>query len=203
MATKRLTKAALIAAHDELDKEIGIEPPIDSELKLVEYEKELHETVMQLELTDVEVKGLSEKTQTVLTTLNEKHDKVEAPKEEEKPVEEETPKVEEKEEVKKEEIPVEEETSKEEVEDDTKTTHHRSSNYPKRIAMYDAIAKTKKGLTLNEWVQTMDDLYVKNGGVSNIAGTLVYVQLTLPALIIFKAILKEGKGKDAIYFVNQ
>lgn len=84
----KLTKDALIKAHDEIDKEVGIEPPIDSELPSVKYEKELFKTIGQLDLEPSEIAALSKDTQQIIKALNEKYGDDEE-EEEEMPEEEE------------------------------------------------------------------------------------------------------------------
>jgi len=69
MALKKLTKTELISAHNEIDKVIGITPPISEELKQEKYEKELYDTLIDLELTKTEIAGFTKVTQSVITKL--------------------------------------------------------------------------------------------------------------------------------------
>lgn len=69
MALKKLTKTELISAHNEIDEVIGITPPISEELKQEKYEKELYDTLIDLELTKTEIAGFSKVTQSVITKL--------------------------------------------------------------------------------------------------------------------------------------
>lgn len=82
MAVKKLTKDVLVKAHDEINEVIGIEPPIDEALKSEKYEKELYKTVVELEISDKEVKGMTKDTQDVLKLLKEKYGEDEEAEEE-------------------------------------------------------------------------------------------------------------------------
>jgi hypothetical protein len=105
---KSLTKKELVSAYKELDKEIGIEPPIEyDELSLEEFEKELYDTVTELvEEGDTFTKA----TQAVFDALNAKYgDETE---------EEETEDDEQEENEEDDEEETEDEDDEEEVEDD-------------------------------------------------------------------------------------
>ena len=73
MAKKSLTKAELIAAHDEINKEIGFDPEVNADLALDEYEKELARSIYDIEMEDDEVEDLSENTQKVVAELAKKY----------------------------------------------------------------------------------------------------------------------------------
>jgi hypothetical protein len=79
---KKVTKTMLIAAHDEIDKTVGIEPPIKEELKQEKYEKELFDTIGELDLAPAEIKGMSKATQEVISFLNDKFGKEDEEEEE-------------------------------------------------------------------------------------------------------------------------
>ena len=155
MATKRLTKVALVAAHDEIDKEIGIEPPIDSELKLVDYQAELKETVVQLELTPEEITGLSAKTQALIAILI-------PAKEDEAPVKKETEPVEVS------NAPEEEEAPVEKVEKEKPVTKEKTPFTAAEYNRVDALCAALKESPNNqdEWARIADDILTKKGGTT-------------------------------------
>ena len=156
MATKRLTKVALVAAHDEIDKEIGIEPPIDSELKLVDYQAELKETVVQLELTPEEITGLSAKTQALIAVLI-------SAKEEEAPVEKETEPVEVSNAPEEEEEEPVEKVEKEKPVKKEKTPF-TAAEYNRVDALCDALKENPNNQ--DEWARIADDILIKKGGTT-------------------------------------
>ena len=68
---KKLTKKDLVVAYKELDKVIGIEPPIEyDELSLEEFEEELYKTYVDLV---EEGDKFSKATQAVFDALTEKY----------------------------------------------------------------------------------------------------------------------------------
>lgn len=83
MATFKLTKKMLIAAHNEIDESVGIEPPIKEDLPQDKYEKELYDTVLDLDLNKTEIGGFEKGTQDVIAALKEKYGKTKAEEEEE------------------------------------------------------------------------------------------------------------------------
>lgn len=99
MGTKKLTKTALIAAHDEIDKVVGIDPPIKEELKQEKYEKELNDTIIDLELSPAEIKGFSKETQAVVAALKEKFGAEQEEEDEDEPEKDEDEEEDEEEEV--------------------------------------------------------------------------------------------------------
>src|SRR3972149_9683828 len=74
----KLTKKNLVAAHNEIDEAISIEPPVNEKLGQDQYEKELYHTCMdkdQLDLSPTEISGFSQETQDVLAALTAKFKK--------------------------------------------------------------------------------------------------------------------------------
>ena len=197
MLKKEMTKRQLISAYKELDKVVGIDPPIEYEdLSMEVFAKELHETADELVEPGDE---FTEQTQGIFNQLKEQIEGgVEEPKEPKEPEEQ----VDEAEEVdKSEEEPKEQYADEKEEEEPkkepakTKKIKHNTS-YPKRVAMFDAITNNKS-ITLDQWANKMNDLYVEKGGADNLHGTKVFIQLTIPVLVMFGAVKQNGKGKDA------
>lgn len=72
MALKKLTKTMLLAAYKEIDESVGVEPPIKESLSQDKYEKELYDTIIDLDLNKTEISGFDKKTQEVISALKEK-----------------------------------------------------------------------------------------------------------------------------------
>lgn len=61
----------LVKVHDEIQKEFGISPPIN--IKTFNYEKELHLSIIDINLTVEEVNTLTPITRSVINSLKEKY----------------------------------------------------------------------------------------------------------------------------------
>lgn len=73
----KLTKKNLIAAHNEIDEAVTMQPPIKESLGQDQYEKELANAIGpdELDLSDTEISGFSDETQEVLAALKAKYSK--------------------------------------------------------------------------------------------------------------------------------
>lgn len=65
------------------------------------------------------------------------------------------------------------------------------NHYTKNMAMYDALANFPDGMTKKQLLDEMEKLYIENGGTPNMKGTKVHAGISIPTLLVFKAIKKE------------
>ncbi len=84
----KLTKAEILAAHDELNKEIGFQPAPGMTGKLAEIEVNLYQSILDIELDGEDRKALTKDTLLVVDALAKKYPKMVATPEEEAPKEE-------------------------------------------------------------------------------------------------------------------
>ncbi len=80
-----------------------------------------------------------------------------------------------------------------------KPVKEKKKRYTRNHAFAEAM---KKGGTLTEISEALDDFYLVNGGRLNIKSAKHYANHLLGGLTVMGFITKEGKGKDAVYTLN-
>ena len=190
-------KKDAVATAKELNKVLGLDPPIDVKEDL----KTLKELILYAaDLIEPEDK-ISKKTLKVIEDLREESTPTKLEEEEE--VEEE------EEEVEEEEVE-EEEVEEEEVEEvqkgkkknaaknpakNTKSTPPTTGAKITRIAAAALVVKKRKDMSIQEWIKRTDEIYVKEGGKSNIKESKYAVNVTIKVLEAYGII---HAGENAI-----
>jgi outer membrane biosynthesis protein TonB len=168
MAKNDLTMKRLIAAYVELDKKVGVDPPVEyDEMEQEDFEQELFDIISDPEMV-TEEDEFSKATEATFDLLREKYG---SPEDDEEDEEEEEPAPAKG----KKAPPVEEEDDDEEEEEEPAPKKGKKApapvpikktvTRPKAIAL--ALKNNSKMKSIADWVKAADDIYVKNNGLSN------------------------------------
>ncbi len=185
----------LIKAAKELNDVLGLDPQIKTGRKVTE--KELSEQILEAAELILPYDDISEETMRVIKLLKDEFveeeeddegaDTESEPKEEDDEVEEE----EVEDEVEEEEL--EEEKPEEESKVKTKSTA-RSKSITRIGAAALVIKRAKNSMTIEDWVKRTDELYVKEGGNSNLKRSRYAVNAVVKVLKVYGLIeVKGGK----------
>ena len=171
-----LTQAILVAAATELNEVLGLDPAINLTLSRTELRNKVREATKLVELSD----SLSKETQAVVDQFNKDEEK-------EKPAATRTAA---KTNGKDAKDTTDKKTGTEKKE--TKKEQKKKPSYTKAHALRDALKGAgRKGATRQDITASLDELYVKKGGTSNLNGSKAMVDIHLPVLAVFGVVEKQ------------